>query len=73
MNSHTNENISLSTEEKQILLTLTVPVPSNEIKRIELLRQSKLLDENAAETSFSRFTSLASRLFDVRIEIYLYV
>lgn len=65
MNSHANENINLTAEEKQILLSLTVPVPNNETKRIEILRQSKLLDENAAETSFSRFTSLASRLFDV--------
>jgi hypothetical protein len=62
-NSH--ENFSLTAEDRFVLANLRVPVPHNEQKRIETLRQSKLL-ESAQETGFHRFTSLATRLFSVR-------
>lgn len=56
---------ALTNEDRALLATLKVPIPYNEPRRIELLRQSKLTDEASIETGFSRFTSLATRLFDV--------
>lgn len=61
-----HEHYNLTSEDKFILSKLLVPIPSNEAKRIETLRQSKLLENDSNETGFNRFTSLASRLFDVR-------
>lgn len=60
-----HEHYNLTSEDKFILSKLLVPIPSNEAKRIETLRQSKLLENDSNETGFNRFTSLASRLFDV--------
>lgn len=65
MSSAHPEAHTFTNEDRAILRTLTVPIPSNEQKRIEILRQSKLTDENTVESGFSRFTSLATRLFDV--------
>jgi hypothetical protein len=59
------DNYTFTNEDKALLARLTVPVPSNEQKRVELLRQSKLAEESSAENGFARFTSLATRLFDV--------
>ena len=60
-----HENFSLTAEDRFILANMRVPVPHNEQKRIETLRQSKILDTAASETGFHRFTSLATRLFNV--------
>lgn len=54
-----------TSEDRFHIANLTVPVPSNEQKRIEVLRKSKLLDITTNDTGFGRFTSLASRLFNV--------
>ena len=64
-NHHSPENFSLTAEDRFVLSNLRVPVPHNEQKRIETLRQSKLLDNATQETGFHRFTSLATRLFNV--------
>jgi hypothetical protein len=61
-----HETFSFSNEDRSLLASLKVPIPNNEQKRIEILRQSKLIDEPSVESGFSRFISLASRLFDVR-------
>lgn len=55
-----------TTEDRFHLANLSVPIPPNELKRVEILRKSKLLDVSTNDTGFSRFTSLASRLFNVR-------
>lgn len=65
MASYPHENYALTNEDRALLGTLSVPIPSNEQKRIEILRQSKLADETSIESGFARFTSLATRLFDV--------
>ncbi len=62
--SHGNE-ANWTPEDRFHLTNLTVPVPTNEQKRVEILRKSKLLDVATNDTGFSRFTSLASRLFGV--------
>lgn len=54
-----------TSEDRFHLTNLSVPVPSNEQKRVETLRKSKLLESATNETGFSRFTSLATRLFNV--------
>lgn len=58
----------LTDEEKHALeLTISpVPVPSNECKRLKILKQSNILDTNTMDPEFDRFTSLAHRIFDVR-------
>lgn len=56
---------SLTSEDRLILDSLRVPIPSNEAKRIETLRRSKILDEELRGAPFDRFTSLATRLFGV--------
>ncbi|MFE1745945.1 ATP-binding protein [Coleofasciculus sp. H7-2] len=46
----------------------TVPLPPNEIERLEALRRYNILD-TPPEESFDRITALAARLFDVPIAI----
>ncbi|RYG96524.1 hypothetical protein EON65_54280 [archaeon] len=58
---------SLTSEDRLLLENLRVPIPSNEAKRIETLRRSKILDEELRGAPFDRFTSLATRLFDVSV------
>ena len=48
-----------------LLKEVTVPIPSNEGQRLQVLRQSKLLDSDPNDAEFDRITSLASRLFKV--------
>eukprot|EP01033_Poteriospumella_lacustris_P004179 gene4179-2978_t len=55
-----------TTEDRFHLANLSVPIPPNELKRVEILRKSKLLDVSTNDTGFSRFTSLASRLFNMQ-------
>ena len=59
--------LSLSEEARHALeLALApVPLPSNEGKRLKVLKQSNLLDSNTMDPEFDRFTSLAHRIFDV--------
>eukprot|EP01031_Cornospumella_fuschlensis_P036679 gene36680-44495_t len=56
---------SLTSEDRLLLENLRVPIPNNEAKRIETLRRSKILDEELRGAPFDRFTSLATRLFDM--------
>lgn len=65
------ENFSLTAEDRFVLSNLRVPVPHNEQKRIETLRQAKLLDSSLQESGFHRFTSLATRLFNVIVLVTL--
>ncbi|WP_199329096.1 ATP-binding protein [Coleofasciculus sp. FACHB-1120] len=46
----------------------TVPLPPNEIERLEALRRYNILD-TPPEESFDRITALAARLFDVPIAL----
>ncbi len=48
------------------LRELTVPVPQCEIQRLVILRESKLMDSNPDDESFSRFVRLLSRVYKVR-------
>lgn len=59
----------LTDEEKHALeLAISpVPLPHNEGKRLKILKQSNILDSNTMDPEFDRFTSLAHRMFDVRI------
>ena len=57
---------ALTEEDLRVIIEkVTVPVPSNEGKRLKILRQSNLLDSNTMDPEFDRFTSLAHRIFDV--------
>jgi hypothetical protein len=62
-----------TSEDRFHLANLTVPVPINEQKRVEILRKSKLLDVSTNDTGFSRFTSLASRLFSMQYSAVSFV
>jgi hypothetical protein len=63
---------SLTGDDRILLEHLRVPVPSNEVKRIETLRRSKILDEELRGAPFDRFTSLAARIFGVSFNLYNY-
>lgn len=55
----------LKDQDREILMKLTVPVPYDEAKRIEILRESKLLDGPTTDTAFDRLTTLTARLLKV--------
>ena len=55
------------------LAKLSVPIPRNELKRLKLLRESKILDkDNTREEQLDRITSLAKRVFNVRFKVCEY-
>lgn len=58
-------NFHLNEEDKQKLSTLHVPIPIKEDDRLNVLRQTKLLDSNTHEECFDRYTRLCSRIFQV--------
>jgi GAF domain-containing protein len=58
----------LTERDRAHLNTLrAVPIPSDEEKRITVLRQSLLLDSEPNEPTFDRLTAMAQRLFDVPV------
>lgn len=58
--------LDLSLEEIAILRDLKVPVPDDEVYRLNILRETKLLDSDQSDPDFDRYTSLAKRIFNVR-------
>lgn len=66
MNAHCYDEFDLPEEDREKLKYLTCPIPENEIKRIGILQQTRLLDSSPMELSFDRFTHLASLIFNVR-------
>lgn len=59
------DNFELTNDEKDLIKCLTVPVPSDERYRINVLRQSELLDSNPCDSEYDRYTGLAQRIFNV--------
>jgi hypothetical protein len=62
----------LSPEEVAILRDLKVPVPDDEARRLNVLRETQLLDSNQSDPDFDRYTSLAKRIFNVRCSTNYY-
>jgi len=50
-----------------ILKNLNVPIPKNEQGRLQILKQTKILDSNTDDEEYDRFTLLAARIFKVPI------
>lgn len=65
MNSHSYDEFDLPEEDREKLKYVTCPIPDNEVKRIGILQQTRLLDSSPMEPSFDRFTHLASLVFNV--------
>lgn len=65
MDIHTADEFVLPEEDREKLKYLTVPVSEDEAKRIGILQQTRLLDSSPNESSFDRFTHLASLIFNV--------
>ena len=61
------EGYELSTSDKLIFERLQVPLPEDEAKRIEIVRQTTLLDSSQSDDGFDRISSLASRIFSVNM------
>ena len=61
------EGYELQVTDKEILDKLVVPVPAEESKRLEILRQTDLLDSNKSDSGFDRISSLVTRLFEVSL------
>ncbi len=59
------EGYELQPTDKQILDKLVVPVPAEEAKRLEVVRQTDLLDSDKSDSGFDRISSLVTRLFEV--------
>lgn len=59
------DNLELTEYEKELLKQLTVPVPKDECYRINVLRQSELLDSDPRDSEYDRYTALAQRIFKV--------
>jgi len=53
-------------DDESTIKGLTVPVPYDEGLRLRVLRETGLLDTDAKDPNFDRFTSLCQRLFNVR-------
>lgn len=60
------DTLGLTSTDQALLAGLKVPVPSNENERIKVLRQTHLLNSDAEEATFDRFTALARRIFKVK-------
>lgn len=60
------EGYELSATDKAILESIVVPVSEDEAKRLEILRQTTLLDSPQSDDGFDRISALASRLFGVQ-------
>ena len=44
---------------------ITVPLPIDEKKRLEFLREAKIFDTDENEEPYDRYTTLAARIFEV--------
>eukprot|EP00602_Paraphysomonas_sp_CaronLab_P001251 CAMPEP_0185021098 /NCGR_PEP_ID=MMETSP1103-20130426/3754_1 /TAXON_ID=36769 /ORGANISM="Paraphysomonas bandaiensis, Strain Caron Lab Isolate" /LENGTH=647 /DNA_ID=CAMNT_0027552401 /DNA_START=117 /DNA_END=2057 /DNA_ORIENTATION=- len=53
--------------EARVLSQLTVPLPLNELHRLEVLRETQLLDTEDSDPEFNRYTAMGRRLFEVPI------
>eukprot|EP01039_Chlorochromonas_danica_P004997 gene4997-5488_t len=62
-------NFHLNEEDKLKLSNLKVPLPMKEDHRLNILRQTKLLDSNTQEECFDRYTRLCSRIFQTPVAI----
>jgi hypothetical protein len=64
--------ISFTEQERALLneLKKTDPVPKHESKRLQVLRETKLIGANDLEDVYVRFTRTISRLFKVRYKSY---
>lgn len=67
------EGYELQETDKQILDKLVVPVPAEESKRLEIVRQTDLLDSNKSDGGFDRISSLVMRLFEVKSSVLILV
>jgi CheY-like chemotaxis protein len=69
LRQHSSKDFFGLTERDRVLLNAlrAVPIPSDEEKRITVLRQSLLLDSEPNEPTFDRLTAMAQRLFDVPV------
>jgi hypothetical protein len=65
MNVPSFDEFDLPDEDREKLKFLACPVPDNEVRRIGILQQTRLLDSSPIESSFDRFTHLASLIFCV--------
>eukprot|EP01041_Mallomonas_annulata_P007295 gene7295-14881_t len=55
--------------ERNTLRNLRVPVGDNEEERLKILRETRVLDSDLNEQCFDRYTTLATRLFNVPITL----
>lgn len=66
---HSNGCRCLTKDDLKKLSISKAPLPHNEALRIYTLRQTQLLDSDAVDPSFDRFSTLAQRMFDVPIAL----
>lgn len=59
------EGYELSAGDKSVLGKLHIPIPEDEAKRLEILRQTTLVDSSQSDDGFDRISALSSRLFSV--------
>ena len=59
------DGYELSEDDLELISSLKVPLSSDEPKRLEVLRETKLVDSNPTDLGFDRISTLASRLFNV--------
>lgn len=70
--TESNSSTSTSTpsdEEEALLHTLQIPLPSDEKKRLQFLRETNILDSDTKEESYDVFTSFIGRKFKVPIAV----
>jgi CheY-like chemotaxis protein len=63
----TGIDLCVSREDAHKLRALTVPIPLNEGARLEILRDTNILDSNVNDPEFDRFSSLCGRIFGLPI------
>ena len=57
----------LDDEDKELEASLSIPIPEDEAYRIQTLREINLQNETENAATFDRFTSMCSRIFEVRL------
>ncbi len=69
----TQSGFHLSEDERMMLTKLkaTDPVTKNEIKRLQILRETKLIETTDLDDLFQRYTNTIHRLFKVQLVLVI--
>jgi hypothetical protein len=60
-------------QDAAALVALKVPIPACECERLDLLRETELLDSQVNESEYARYTNLAARICKVSKTMIVFI